>query len=112
MEPFRIHLVFIAAFAVSSGCRAITTDDSKPLLPYSENVETSPSPFFPSHNRDWLPDLAVLPYADIEGEKAVIHNIRNCTYRADDEFVVKHYDRTFELGQLEGVDFIMVPFKD
>ncbi len=32
----------------------------------------------PSNNRDWLPDSAVLPFADIAGNQVVIHNIRNC----------------------------------
>src|SRR5437868_2119355 len=32
----------------------------------------------PSNNRDWLPDVAVLPFADITGNQVTIHNIRNC----------------------------------
>src|SRR5262245_956244 len=35
----------------------------------------------PSNDRDWQPDLAVLAYGDIDGNKITMHNIRNCDYR-------------------------------
>ena len=31
----------------------------------------------PSNDRDWQPDVAVLPYATFDGELVTIHNIRN-----------------------------------
>ena len=62
----------------------------------------------PSNNRDWQPDLAVLPYADIAGNRVVIHNIRNCDYRTETNYDVRHYDRTFDLDQLRTVDLYLV----
>ena len=53
----------------------------------------------PSNNRDWQPDLAVLAYADIDGNKVTVHNIRNCDYRTETDFDVRHYDKTFDLDQ-------------
>ena len=62
----------------------------------------------PSNHRDWLPDLAVLPYADINGNQVVIHNIRNCDYRTETDFDVHQYDRTFGLAALRTVDLYLV----
>jgi len=62
----------------------------------------------PSNNRDWLPDLAMLPYADIDGNKITIHNIRNCDYRTETDFDVRHYDRALELDKLRTADMYMV----
>ncbi|RNC68263.1 MAG: DUF4105 domain-containing protein [Desulfuromonadales bacterium] len=62
----------------------------------------------PSNNRDWQPDLAILSWADIAGDKVTIHNIRNCDYRTETDFTVRHYDKTFDLSRLKGADFFLV----
>jgi hypothetical protein len=62
----------------------------------------------PSNNRDWQPDLATLAWADIVGDKVTIHNIRNVDYRTETDFTVHHYDKTFNLSKLRGIDFFMV----
>ncbi len=62
----------------------------------------------PSNDRDWQPDVAVLASADIDGNKVTIHNIRNCDYRSETDFDVRHYDKTFDLGQLRTADLFMV----
>ena len=62
----------------------------------------------PSNNRDWQPGKAKLPYADIDGNRVTIHNIRNCDYRTETDFDVRYYDRTFDLDKLHSVDLYMV----
>ena len=62
----------------------------------------------PSNNRDWQPDVAVLPYATFNGNKVTIHNIRNCDYRTETDFTVSHYDRTFDLTKLNSADLFLV----
>lgn len=62
----------------------------------------------PSNDRDWQPDLAVLPYADFEGDRVTIHNIRNCDYRTETDYDVHHYDKTFDLEKLRSADLYMV----
>ncbi len=62
----------------------------------------------PSNNRDWQPDVALLPYADIHGNQITIHNIRNCDYRTEKDFDVHHYDKTFDLDQLRAVDLSLI----
>jgi len=62
----------------------------------------------PSSALDWQPDVAVLPYADIDGNRLVVHNIRNCDYRTETDFDVHYYDKTFDLEKLRSIDFYMV----
>jgi hypothetical protein len=62
----------------------------------------------PSNNRDWQPDLAILDWTDITGDKVTIHNIRNCDYRTETDFTCHYYDKTFDLAKLKGVDFFLV----
>jgi hypothetical protein len=60
----------------------------------------------PSNSRDWQDDVAVLPYADIQGDRVTIHNIRNFTYRTESDFDARYYDRTFDLNKLDSLDLI------
>jgi hypothetical protein len=62
----------------------------------------------PSNDGDWQPDVAVLPYADINGNEVAFHNIRNCDYRTETDYDVRHYDKTFDLEKLRTVDLYMV----
>lgn len=61
-----------------------------------------------SNTRDWTPDLALLPSADIFASSVTIHNIRNCDYRTETDYTVRHYDRTFDLGALRSLDLFLV----
>jgi hypothetical protein len=62
----------------------------------------------PSNDRNWQPDVAVLPYAEIKGNQVTVHNIRNCVYRAEQDFDVHYYDKTFNLDELRSVDLFLV----
>jgi hypothetical protein len=62
----------------------------------------------PSNERDWQPDLAVLSYATTNGGQVTLHNIRNCDYRSETNFDVRHYDKTFNLDKLQSADLYMV----
>ncbi len=66
----------------------------------------------PSNNRLWRPDLAILSYADFEGDSITLHNVRNCRYRTEEDYDVRHYDLRFALDEVRTVDFIVVPFKN
>jgi hypothetical protein len=61
-----------------------------------------------SNDRDWQPDVAVLPYATIKGNRVTIHNIRNCDYRSETDFDVRHHDRTYDLDELRTADLFLV----
>lgn len=62
----------------------------------------------PSNNRNWQPDVSLLPWAEIRGDKVTIHNIRNCDYRSETDYTVRHYDRTFDLSGLRSIDLSLV----
>jgi hypothetical protein len=62
----------------------------------------------PSNNRNWQPDVAILPWAEVKDNLVTIHNIRNIDYRTETDFSVHHYDRTFDLTKLQSVDLFLV----
>jgi hypothetical protein len=62
----------------------------------------------PSNDRNWQPDVAVLPYAIIQDNIVTIHNIRNLSYRTETDFDVQYYNKTFNLDTLDSVDLIAV----
>jgi hypothetical protein len=107
----RTWLAALVLLAVMAGCRATT--DSNPSA--SELGVASPLPLeenlVPSNNRNWVRDTAVLPYAEFRDDTVVVRNIRNCAYQSDTDFVVRYYDRAFDLKQAESVDFLVVPFQ-
>ncbi len=65
-----------------------------------------------SHQRDWRSDLAVLPYADIRNDRVRLYNIRNCNYRTETDYDVRHFDREILLADVRTIDFIVVPFRE
>jgi hypothetical protein len=62
----------------------------------------------PSNDRIWEPENAVLAYATIDGDRIMLHNIRNFDYRTETDFTPAYYDRTFDLRQLDAVDAFAV----
>jgi Domain of unknown function (DUF4105) len=62
----------------------------------------------PSNDRNWQPEVAVLPYATIDGDRVTVHNIRNFDYRTETDFTPAYYDRTFDLRRLDRVDLVAV----
>jgi len=61
----------------------------------------------PANNRDWSPDVAVLPYATFEGDFVTIHNIRNFDYRSETDFTPAYEDRTYDLRKLKSLDLVL-----
>jgi hypothetical protein len=80
--------LFAVAILVSAGCRSA------------------------SNARDWSPDHAVLPSADLNGNLVRLHNVRSTEYRSADDYAVRHYDKTVELSRLDSLNFFVVPFPD
>jgi len=89
IRPLALLLLFALA-CVSTGCQAMR----------------------PKQVVDWSPDQAVLPTADFYGNMLTVHNIRNCEYRTEQDYTVRHYDKTFDLNKIKEVDFIVVPFPE
>ncbi len=62
----------------------------------------------PSNSRDWQPDVAVLPSAEIRGSLVTIRNIRNCDYRSETDYTCHYCDKSFDLDKLSSVDMFLV----
>ena len=62
----------------------------------------------PSNEGDWQPDVARLPSAAIEGDKLIVHNLRNVDYRSETDYTVRYEDRTYDLSKLRGLDLFMI----
>ena len=60
----------------------------------------------PTNERDWQPEVAVLPYATIEGDRVTVHNIRNFDYRSETDFTPAYYDKSFDLRELQSLDIV------
>ena len=61
----------------------------------------------PDNNREWRPEVARLPGAQIDGNKITVTNVRNFSYREDEEFDVNWETRSLDLDQLVGVDLFL-----
>ena len=44
----------------------------------------------------------------ITSDQVTIHHLRNCDYRTETDFDVRHYDKTFNLENLRTVDLFLV----
>lgn len=64
----------------------------------------------PSNDRTWSPEFSQLPRGEWDGDRLTLRNIRNIEWLSEEDFVLGYYDRTFDLQQVRGVDFVMVPF--
>jgi hypothetical protein len=113
-RPFCYHPLFALTTALAllsplaSGCQSSRPTKLTQVLTGAELAKTAA----PSNLRDWVPNLAVLPRAEVRGDRVTIYNLRNTKYLTADDYIVRHYDKTFDLQQLRTVDFLVVPFKD
>lgn len=62
----------------------------------------------PSNDRPWQADVSVLPTAEVQGDAVHIRNIRNCDYRSETDYAVRHYDKQVRLSDLRGVDLFLI----
>jgi hypothetical protein len=65
----------------------------------------------PSNNRDWAPDQERLAWAEIEGRKVRVHNVRNARYRSTTDYDIAWEDRSYDLDRLQSAWFVIEPFE-
>jgi hypothetical protein len=88
VRPFRrVPLVILAAFAVVV-CAWLAVP--------------------PSNDRDWQPDVAELPWAETQGDRMLVHNVRNADYRSETDFTVHYEDRELDLSKLRSLDLFLI----
>src|SRR5579871_1721646 len=59
----------------------------------------------PSHDRNWRPEVAVMPRAFIDGDHVRLTGVRNFDYTSRNDFTVHHEEREVDLNHLTGLDF-------
>ena len=125
----------VAALALCAGCRSNLTQVNEPglfnlvghaqeLPTGSDTVQPPNLPALPklplpgtdtagaTNDRDWIPEHKLLASAQLDGDQLHVQNVRNCEFFSYRDCLVDHYDRTYDLSQLQSVDFIMVPFNE
>ena len=61
----------------------------------------------PTNNANWEADHERLAWAEVDGNRFTIHNLRNCTYRTETDYSNCWTDRTVDLSQLRAVDLFL-----
>lgn len=64
----------------------------------------------PSHDRRWAVDQSILPFAQFEGERAVIHGVRNFTWTSSTDFRPAWEVRRYNLDDIRTAWYVLVPF--
>ena len=59
----------------------------------------------PSHDRQWRPEVAVMPRAFLDGDRVRLTGVRNFEYRTQNDFTVRYEEREISLSHLTGIDF-------
>jgi Domain of unknown function (DUF4105) len=66
----------------------------------------------PSHDRNWRPEVAVMPRAIIDGDRVRLTGVRNFDYRLRNEFTVRYEEREVRLSHLKSIDFYISYFTE
>lgn len=61
----------------------------------------------PSNDRDWSPEVARPPTAEVRGDTLIVRNVRNFDYRSETDFTERWEERTYDLAALQGADLFM-----
>jgi hypothetical protein len=61
----------------------------------------------PSDDRQWRPEVAVMPRAIIDGDRVRITGVRNFNYRSLNDFTVRYEQREVWLSHLIALDFFV-----
>ena len=68
----------------------------------------------PSNDGNWQPNVDRTAWAEMNGDRVVIHNLRNCDYRNETDYTNCWSDRTLSISQIRAADFFLtnwgIPF--
>ena len=62
----------------------------------------------PSNARGLAPDVATLAFAEIHGDRVIVHNVRDVEYRSETDYTVRLEDRALDLSQLRSLDLFLI----
>jgi hypothetical protein len=61
----------------------------------------------PSNDRVWADDVAQMTTGEAEGNRVVLHNVRNFDWRSNTDYTQRWETRHFDLDRLDSVDMIL-----
>jgi len=61
----------------------------------------------PSHERDWIPELARLPTIAREGDTLTVTNLRDFRWRTEQDYDQRWLTRSYDLSKVEGADLFL-----
>lgn len=93
-----IAIACCAFVLVTTGCQNLAQNNLRERL-------------IPTNDRNWVPDLARTPYGELNDGVVTIHNVRNCVYVTENDYVCNFYEETFRLDEIQSVDYWVVPFQ-
>ena len=108
--PHWVNVTILILYAIAHAA-AIVISPRRLLIVFCFMAFLIPlSSFFlmqPSDDRNWQADVAKMPYAEIEGDRMVVHNVRNCDYKTEMDFIPHFESRTYDLSKLRSVDVML-----
>ena len=61
----------------------------------------------PRNDRDWQPDVARLPRAEVDGSRLTLHNVRDCRYVTETDYEARWETRQYDLDAITGLDLFL-----
>ncbi len=113
-RPRTIQRLVCLGLLFGTGCTSSLTHESNSTNA-SGIVDSFRNPFQnkpPVDQKNWRPDLAIQAYAEFQGKDVLIKHVRDCRYRSESDYDVRHYDLRFTLNDVKSVDFLIVPFRE
>lgn len=102
---------FVALGLLGVTAAVLSRHRLSPLLPFalaSLTLAAWWTTVTPSNDRHWQADVALLPSAEIDGDRVTLRNVRDFTYRAADDYTPRWHDRTLDLARLDRLDLYSV----
>jgi hypothetical protein len=61
----------------------------------------------PTNDGNWQSNVSRTAWAEMDGDRVTVHNLRNCDYRTETDYVNCWSDRTFYLSQIRSADLFL-----
>ena len=61
----------------------------------------------PSHERDWIPELAHLPQMSVADNRLTVTNLRHFTWRSESDYDQRWETRSYDLSRIQGADLFL-----
>lgn len=61
----------------------------------------------PSHERNWIPELAHLPQMSVAGNSLTVTNLRHFTWRTEADYDQRWETRSYDLSRIQGADLFL-----